>query len=352
MRAEPLWWDRPLPPADVYVVGLGAAGLAACIEARRHGASVVGLDSGRIGGGASGRNGGFLLAGGAKFHHAAGSGDLYAATVEEIAGLARELPGCVRPVGSERQWLDEEERLDCEAHAAALHEHGFAAEMLRASLLLPDDAAFDPLARVLAWAAHSRSAGVSLLEHRGLPEGGVAALPASMVLVCVDGGIELVVPSLATHVRTARLQMLATEPTTEVRIRRPVYSRWGYDYWQQLPDRRVVLGGCRDLHLADEFSCDARPTDAVQADLGRVLRDRVGVRAAVTHRWAGLSAYPHDGKMPFVGAITPNVWVTTGYAGTGNVIGPLAARALVARALGGAPVPAWLGRAPETSLTG
>lgn len=349
---RPLWWDRPLPPADLYVVGLGATGLAACIEARRRGARVVGLDAGRIGGGASSRNGGFLLAGGAPFPHAAPNPELYAATVAEIAALARSLPGCVRAVGSERRWATDDERADCEAHAAALVASGFRAEMHTRHLLLPDDAAFDPLARTVAWATKARAAGALLLDHvRAVPDAAtVATLTAGTVLVCIDGGIETVLPALGPQLRTARLQMLATAPTTEVRMTRPVYSRHGYDYWQQLPDGRVLLGGCRDRHGDDEWSLDAHPTDAVQADLDALLRDGLGVRRTeVTHRWAGLSAYPADGRGPVVGAVSERVLVATGYSGTGNVVGPLAGRALVALALDGTAVPAWLGRPPATS---
>ncbi|HVE94040.1 MAG TPA: FAD-dependent oxidoreductase [Acidimicrobiales bacterium] len=345
MHARPLWWDRPLPKADLYVIGLGAAGLAACIEARGRGASVVGVDAGRIGGGASGRNGGFLLAGGAAFHHRGARPELYEATLTEIRYLARSLPGCVRAVGSERQWSSKDEHRDCEAHAAALREHGFSAELRGSALFLPDDASFDPLARCLAWAAHARRNGAMLVEHRPLGYDELDALPAAHVLVCIDGGIENVLPELATRVRTARLQMLATEPTREVRIPRPVYARFGFDYWQQLPDGRVVVGGCRDRHVDAEFTGDAVPTDEVQTDIERVLRDTVGVRrATVTHRWAGLSAYPRDGDRPIAGPVSSKVMVTTGYAGTGNLIGPLAARALVALALDGTPVPDWLAR--------
>ena len=77
----PVWGDpgrapnpRPLEgevAADVCVVGLGGSGLAAVGAALDAGASVVGLDAGPLGGGAAGRNGGFLLAGGSRFHHAA-----------------------------------------------------------------------------------------------------------------------------------------------------------------------------------------------------------------------------------------------------------------------------------------
>lgn len=44
--------------ADVAVIGGGFTGLSAALALARRGASVVVLDAGRIGGGASGRNGG------------------------------------------------------------------------------------------------------------------------------------------------------------------------------------------------------------------------------------------------------------------------------------------------------
>src|SRR5687767_6869168 len=55
--------------ADVCVVGLGGSGLAAVHALLDLGARVVGLDAGVVAGAAAGRNGGFLLAGLAPFHH-------------------------------------------------------------------------------------------------------------------------------------------------------------------------------------------------------------------------------------------------------------------------------------------
>ena len=75
---RPVWDEGPtldLPTlqgpvdADVCVVGLGGSGLAAVHELLALGRSVVGVDAGIVGGAAAGRNGGFLLAGPADFHH-------------------------------------------------------------------------------------------------------------------------------------------------------------------------------------------------------------------------------------------------------------------------------------------
>jgi glycine/D-amino acid oxidase-like deaminating enzyme len=177
--------------------------------------------------------------------------------------------------------------------------------------------------------------GARLFERTPWPTD--AAVEADVTVVTVDGGLEVLFPELNRRVRTARLQMLVTEPTTAVTIPRPVYARWGYDYWQQLPDGRVAIGGCRDRFLDDEWSTDATPTDAVQSCIEAVLRDRAGVGVpsdvAVTHRWAGCAAFTDD-HMPVCEEVRPGVYAVGGYSGTGNVLGALYGRAAVRLALG------------------
>jgi choline dehydrogenase-like flavoprotein len=100
ISTEPVWaepgWE-PLPPltgsarADVCVVGLGVAGLTAARTLAEHGRSVIAVDATGVAAGASGRNGGFLLAGLAAFHHDAAAAlgretaaALYRATLDEL----------------------------------------------------------------------------------------------------------------------------------------------------------------------------------------------------------------------------------------------------------------------------
>jgi glycine/D-amino acid oxidase-like deaminating enzyme len=150
---------------------------------------------------------------------------------------------------------------------------------------------------------------------------------AAQVVVAVDGCLERLLPELASRVRTARLQMLATEPTDEVRFTRPVYARWGYDYWQQRPDGAIALGGARDVAGDSEWTSNATPTDVVQRALERRLRAQLGVHAAISHRWAASVGYTEDG-LPVVAEVRPGVWAVGGYSGTGNVIGALLGRGL------------------------
>ncbi len=355
---EPLWEDgawSPLPPltgdvtADVCVVGLGGSGLAAVDELRARGASVVGLDAGLVGGGAAGRNGGFLLAGLAEGHHQVvarlgrtRAAELYALTLGELDRICATVPQAVRRAGSLRIEDDEAGLADCAAQAAALRADGFAVEEYDGpegrGLLFPDDGAMQPLvrcrsiARQAAGAAlHERSPVVSLTPGRVRTAAGSVACGA--VVVAVDGRLDLLLPELAGTVRTVRLQMLGTAPTDEVRVPRPVYLRGGYEYWQQLPDGRLAVGGFRDAGGELEETTSAEPAEPVQSAIERLLRERLGVTAPVTHRWAASVGYTRD-ALPFLGEVRRGVWAAGGYCGTGNVVGALCGRAAAARALG------------------
>jgi glycine/D-amino acid oxidase-like deaminating enzyme len=139
---------------------------------------------------------------------------------------------------------------------------------------------------------------------------------------------------MAPRVRTARLQMLATAPTTEITVPCPMYYREGFEYWQQTPDGRIALGGFRDHGGDGEWTPDTTPSEVVQAQLERFLREYLGVRAPITHRWAASAGYTSTG-LPVIEQVRENVWALGGYSGTGNVIGALSARAVVAAAVDG-----------------
>lgn len=341
--------------ADLCVIGLGGSGLSAVIEARALGRTVVGIDATCVAGGAAGSNGGILRAGLSKFHHEAVAAfgreratTLYRLTSGEIDRIARETPDVVRGVGNLRVAADATEWADCAAQLAALRADGIGVEEretpLGRGLFVPHDAAVQPLARGRALARHAADAGATLFEwtRAGSFSGNEVRTPDGRVLcgavvVAVDGGLEDVVPSLRGDVRTTRLQMLATEPDPAVQIPCPVSFNYGFDYWQQLPDGRIALGGGRDRAMDREWDAPAEPTDEIQRHLETVLRERIGSRANVTHRWAARVAYTPTG-LPVFGEVEPGVWAIGAYSGTGNLMGALCGRAAAQCALG-APSP-------------
>ncbi len=358
----PVWDDHPgldLPrlettvEADVCVVGLGGSGLACVHELLDLGVRVVGIDAGPVAGGAAGRNGGFLLAGTYHFYHDAVERygreralRIYHLTMEGIDHMADETPEAVRRVGSLRVASSPEEEDDCRAQLDAMRADELPAVPYEGpegrGLRIPTDGAFNPLLRCRLLARRALARGARLFERSpalSISGTGVetdrGGIRCGAVVVAVDGKLEAVLPELAGRVRTARLQMLATAPTDEVRVPRPVYARWGFEYWQQLPDGRIALGGFRDRAEAEEWTDDAEPSAHVQSLLDEFLREGIGVRAPVTHRWAASVGFTPDG-LPVLEEVRPGVIAAGGYSGTGNVIGMLCGRAAAQLAVRGA----------------
>jgi gamma-glutamylputrescine oxidase len=380
------WDDAPdvaawagLPPldddqtADACVVGLGMSGLAAVEALADRGLRVIGLDAGRVAGGAAGRNGGFLLGGAAAFLHRAiaqwGVDDavgLYRATLAELDRLATAAPDLVRRTGSVRlaglpgpDRSDAEaadraaELADCAAHAAAVRAHGFRVEdydgPLGRGLFLAQDAQVNPARRALRLASaltgraglHERTPVTQIRTGWVVTSRNVVS--TDLVIVAVDGGLDRLLPDLAREVRTARLQMLVTAPVPAGRLPGPVYGRWGYDYAQQGTDGRFYVGGGRDRFLAQEWTYDTAPTANVQAWIERVAARMAGAPVTVTRRWAASGGYTADGR-PLCTQVAPGVIACGGYSGTGNLVGPLAARAAVALGLDGTVPPGYFAR--------
>jgi glycine/D-amino acid oxidase-like deaminating enzyme len=330
---------------DVCVVGLGGSGLTCISELRDAGVRVVGVDASSVGAGAAGRNGGFLLGGIAAFHHDAVAAHgreraarAYRLTLDELARIAAATPDAVRLTGSLRIAVDDEEYADCEAQHVAMTADGLPVERYDGpegrGLLFPRDGTFNPLLRCRLLAHQATEAGATL--HEQTPALAVAEhvvvtphgrVRAGAIVIAVDGSLERLVPELHGRVRTARLQMVGTAPAREVRFPRPVYTRYGLDYWQQLDDRRIALGGFRDAGGEEEWTGSTEPSERVQTAIEHFLRTTLGVAAPITHRWAASVSYSATG-LPIVEEVKPGVWVAGAYSGTGNVVGALSGRAL------------------------
>jgi gamma-glutamylputrescine oxidase len=183
-------------------------------------------------------------------------------------------------------------------------------------------------------ARYAAEAGAEILEHSRVE---LAGLDADAVVVATDGFTGALLPELREIVRPTRGQVVATEPLLDLRYGRPHYARAGFDYWHQLPDRRLILGGNRDAALEDEYTDVEETTAIVQERLEAFAERLAGFRPRITHRWAGIWGDSPDG-LPLVGPVPGRgrVWIAGGYAGHGNVLG-LACGDLVARAILGDP---------------
>ncbi|WP_373065002.1 NAD(P)/FAD-dependent oxidoreductase, partial [Gemmatimonas sp.] len=331
---QPVWDDgswTAFPPLQgpittgTCVIGLGGTGLTVIEELLARGEAVVGLDAADVAAGAAGRNGGFLLAGTYDFYHDAVRKHgrdralaIYQATLVEMQRIADAAPGTVRFVGSRRIAADDWEIGDCKAQMEAMQADGLACEWYDAAdgvgLTFATDGAFNPLARCRVLAQKAVRGGAQLFSRSPATavqgtrvETAQGTVHCDRVIVAIDGRLELLLPELIGRVRTARLQMLATAPTTEISVPAPMYYRDGHEYWQQLPDGSIAIGGFRDQGGPSEWTCDATPTDTVQTMLEAFVRTHLGVHAPITHRWAASAGYTESG-LPVVEQVREGVW--------------------------------------------
>jgi gamma-glutamylputrescine oxidase len=347
--AEPLRVERLDGPVDVAIVGGGVTGCSCALALAEAGMRVRLYEARTIASGASGRNGGFALRGGAMRYDAARSrfGPERAAAfwrlTERALDRMAELAGdAFRRVGSLRLAADEQERDELRAEHESLLADGFAVEWVdelperlagayHAAILHPDDGALHPARWVRRLASRAAESGAEIRE--GTRVTSLDELDAEHVVIALDGYPSGLVAELDDVVRPTRGQVVATEPLSELLYERPHYTRRGYDYWQQLPDGRLVAGGRRDVTLEAEFTSEEATTEPVQAALESLLRGLVGYRPAITHRWPGIFGTSPD-DLPLVGPVPgrAGVWIAGGYSGHGNVLG-LASGDLVAKAI-------------------
>jgi glycine/D-amino acid oxidase-like deaminating enzyme len=326
------------------VIGGGVTGCSCALTLAERGVRVRLYEAREIAGGASGRNGGFALRGAAAPYDEArrALGDERARRLMELTERAldrmEELAGdAFRRVGSLRLAFDADERDALRREHAALRDHGFAVEwvdelespldrLYSGAILHPRDGALHPARWVRRLAAHAANAGAEIREGERVT---IEELDTDAVVVACDGFIPQLLPELP--VRATRGQVLATEPLRKQRYDRPHYARAGYDYWQQLADGRLVIGGNRDASLGTEDTDLEETTALIQERLEALVEQLAGYRPAVTDRWAGIWGTTPD-LVPLVGEVRDGVWVAGGYSGHGNALG-LACGELVARAV-------------------
>jgi len=308
-----------------------------------------------IAGGASGRNGGFALRGGAPAYdvareelgaeRASGLWMLTERYLDRLEGLAGD---AFLRTGSLRLAADSAEAAELEAEYEALREDGFAVEWRRdlpdalagrfdGAIFHPPDGSLQPARWVRRLAALAAEAGAELREHERVES--LDELDADQVVIATDGYTQGLVAELDAVVQPTRGQVIVTEPLERQVFPCPHYARHGYDYWQQTPEGRLVAGGFRDKALDHEHTAEEATTSLIQGYLEEFVSEMLGRRPRIEHRWAGIFGSTAD-RLPLVGRLPGDdrVWVSVGYSGHGNVMG-LACGELVANAIFGAPAP-------------
>ena len=364
MSEMPAWMPEPFDelPAlgsdldvETLIVGGGIAGISLAHTLAAAGSAVGLIEAGTLGQGATGRSAGFLTLSPPETYR-----ELIAIWGREGARAAlalgrrshqrvRELVESLdfdcgyRAAGSVRLARTEDEAADVRASLPDLHLDGFrvletpvsaevpphAASGYAAAFITPEDGEIDPVRYLRALARTAVARGARLYERSAMRSalwtGGLWQVAtatgiarARTLVLCTNAYTPRFCPALAPVIAPRRGQMLSTAPISRRVAERPTLAHWGYRYWRQLADGRLLIGGWRDLDPDAEVGYEDRPTPTIQEAIERGLTELVPEGATIERRWAGTMGFSRDGR-PLVGWLDPehHLAIAAGFTGHG-----------------------------------
>ena len=317
---------------DVLIVGAGIAGSdAAYWLGKRHDLSVAVIDGGLVGEGASGRSNGFVMRGVMAYYN-----KLVKACGRQLAQWVlhfneetqnhltdfAELYGNTFAYDRSGSYLlaaSIDELQDLAESAQLMAEDGFKSEYLRSdpvdrgfygALYNSGDIGVNPVALIKALLAASKATvyeneqvyKVDWANNQALLHTQKRLLSAPRVLLCTNAFLPLMFSDFAATLKVVRGQILVTRPFGEKIVDKLCYANYGYDYFRQLPDGRLLLGGCREPFNEEETGFADAVTRHVQGALQHYLRDKFPEVAGSTidYRWSGTMCFTPDG-LPIIG---------------------------------------------------
>jgi gamma-glutamylputrescine oxidase len=315
---------------DVCIIGTGITGVGLAWWLRRRSPTlrIALIEARTLGAGASGRNAGMVLAGLAdhydrmiELYGRERAQSIWFATLmhqrwlcEFVAetGADVELEKC----GSWRVAFAPDEREHLERSFVLLREDGFEAEFssrdplsmgFHGALGIRGDMGIHPLKLVRAlWQASGAELFENCEAERIDPEANsvrirsrCAEFTASRVFIALNAYAPFFHPHFRPLVAPQRGQILVTEPLRRF-LDRLVYAHYGYIYFRQLRDGRLLLGGFRHLFAGQEQTSVDEVTPEVQGALESFLREKLAVEARIEARWAGAMGFSPDG-LPIIG---------------------------------------------------
>lgn len=347
--------------SHVCVIGAGLAGLATAYGLAERGKTVTLLESRTIGFGASGRNGGFVLAG-----YAASPKDIIRKvgleTAQELYGLTQNAQKLIRKRAQEldipcdivdghlktsmyddpsslqtsAEFLQKNFGENIEFWARDKVRAGCKTEQYYDGLFFPDYFHMHPLNYALGIAQGILDKGGNIYEKTAALEtqrnknGQIVvktekgSVTADHIVYCGSAYFNALNKKIARSCLPISTYVMVTEPLTDAQRESSVVApyairdnRFTDDYYRILPDNSLLWGGRVGLNKLPE------PEDLkvmMMEDLLKIYPQLEGLKARIA--WAGLMGYSVH-KMPHIGQMEEGIWYCTNFGGNG--VGPTTA---------------------------
>ncbi len=336
---------------DVAVIGAGITGASVCYWLGGK-CKVVLLEKDAIASKASGRNAGFLLTGTSDHYNKAiahyghdKAKAIWKITQQNHDLLEKHVFNAIecdhKRSGSYHVATSEREMEDLLESAAMLRKDGFNCTIVNereTNDLLSSkgfygaafnvrDGEVNPVKLVEALVGRAKENGTQIFEKTAVKRiarnrNGFsiktrhATINSHFVVLATNAYTPMLYPYFKSKITAVRGQMLATNPLGK-RFRGVFYANYGYEYWRQTPDGRILAGGFREADFERERGYRMVTTKNIQNRLEKLLI-QLSLKFNIEHRWSGIMGFSKD-HLPLIGPLpnAKNLLVSAGYSGHG-----------------------------------
>ena len=366
---------------DVCIVGAGITGLSVAYWLKKEDPNlkIIIVDKGALASGATGRNAGFVTCGSVEHfnrmvskHGESLAVEIWQFCEENRRSLQKEIISDkaghldFAQKGSFSLASSQAELLELQNVAALMSKHNVRVELLNqvqtqkrlgvhnfvGGIKYCDDAEVHPVKLL----SHMfQLVNCELLEHSAVYRVETTAtgareiltpdykIKSNIVVYCANGYSETLDSYFSDKIYPTRGQILMMEPVAPF-MEGPCYAHSYLDYFRQLPDGRLLIGGFRQLEADTEKGFSDHTTEKIQNALHEFVKNHLPqfTKAQVTHRWSGVMGFSKDGE-PMVGSLPSDdqIFFCGGYTGHGLGMSFQTSRVLV-DLIFGRKIPDWL----------
>jgi len=348
------WQDtaqaRSKTTVDIVIIGAGLAGLSTAYWIRKLEPtwSIAVVDKGPVGSGASGRNAGFITCGSTE--HFSDMIDQYGESkaeevwkfseynhnlmIEEFGKKHLEEKCEYRSLGSWTLAASEHEIEVIKSTVDALGNKGAnvewrdrafeGAEGFHGGAYYKDDGEIHPMKYLNLLRDKTpifENQEVFEIDTSGdliIVKTNVLDFQTNAVVLCTNAWSDQLFSWFKDKISPMRGQIIVTEPVAQ--FLQPSYCSFVLDYFRQLVDGRVLIGGFRNADIEKEvgYSDEINPTihEKLEGFLNEHFPTLRGKR--IDYRWSGVMGFSKDGY-PMTGSLPedPRIFYSGGFTGTG-----------------------------------
>ena len=348
------WQDtaqaRAKTTVDIVIIGAGLAGLSTAYWIRKLEPtwSIAVVDKGSVGSGASGRNAGFITCGSTE--HFSDMIDQYGESkaeevwkfseynhnlmIEEFGKKHLEEKCEYRRLGSWTLAASEHEIEVIKSTVEALGNKGAnvewrdrvfeGAEGFHGGAYYKDDGEIHPMKYLNLLRDKTpifENQEVFEIDTSGdlvIVKTNILDFQTNAVVVCTNAWSDQLFSWFKDKISPMRGQIIVTEPVAQ--FLQPSYCSFVLDYFRQLVDGRVLIGGFRNADIEKEVGYSDEINPSIHEKLEGFLNEHFPTLRGkrIDYRWSGVMGFSKDGY-PMTGSLPedPRIFYSGGFTGTG-----------------------------------